>query len=185
MTRACRRWCARMNFCQDAVLVFTRCLRGNPIHPIHRRSLVACWSTGKSYRIFRFLGHVDDIGSVWAQAHAAILPSRREGLPKSLLEAAACGRPLIASDVPGCREIARHNVNALLVPPDDPEALAHAIVTLMNDPGMRIRFGRTSRQIVMSEFSSARIGSAIVLLYARLLVETAPSEDRAVGRVSQ
>jgi glycosyltransferase involved in cell wall biosynthesis len=122
----------------------------------------------------RFLGHVDDIRSFWAQAHAAILPSRREGLPKSLLEAAACGRPLIASDVPGCREIARHNVNALLVPPDDPEALAHAIVTLMNDPEMRIRFGRASRQIVISEFSSARIGRAIVLLYARLLVETAP-----------
>jgi glycosyltransferase involved in cell wall biosynthesis len=131
----------------------------------------------------RFLGHVDDIRDVWSQAHVAILPSRREGLPKSLLEAAACGRPLIASDVPGCREIARHNVNALLIPPDDPEALAHAIVTLMTNPEMRINFGRASRQIVTSEFSSARIGRAIVLLYARLLVET--SENRAAGRVIQ
>jgi glycosyltransferase involved in cell wall biosynthesis len=133
----------------------------------------------------RLLGHVDDIRSVWLQAHAAILPSRREGLPKSLLEAAACGRPLIASDVPGCREIARHNVNALLVPLDDPETLAQAIATLMNDRDMRIRFGRTSRQIVMAEFSSARIGSEIVALYVRLLTETASSDDRVTDRVVQ
>lgn len=131
----------------------------------------------------RLLGHVDDVRSVWAQAYAAILPSRREGLPKSLLEAAACGRPLIASDVPGCREIARHGVNALLVPPEDPEALAHAIATLKNDRDMRIRFGQASRQIVMAEFSSARIGSEIIALYARLLAETVPSDNRVAGRV--
>ena len=53
------------------------------------------------------LGHVPDIAGVWAQAHIAVLPSRREGLPKSLLEAAACGRAIVATDVPGCREIAR------------------------------------------------------------------------------
>ena len=57
------------------------------------------------------LGHVEDIRSVWAQAHVAVLPSRREGLPKSLLEAAACGRALIATDVPGCREITRNGIN--------------------------------------------------------------------------
>ena len=52
-----------------------------------------------------WLGHVDDISALWARAHIAVLPSRREGLPKSLLEAAACGRPMIATDVPGCREV--------------------------------------------------------------------------------
>ena len=76
------------------------------------------------------LGHVEDIRSVWAQAHVAVLPSRREGLPKSLLEAAACGRALIATDVPGCREIARNGINGLLVPPDDAGALANAIKSL-------------------------------------------------------
>ena len=81
----------------------------------------------------QLLGHVEDIRSVWAQAHVAVLPSRREGLPKSLLEAAACGRPLIATDVPGCREIARNDVNALLVPVDNAEALAAAIERLMKD----------------------------------------------------
>jgi glycosyltransferase involved in cell wall biosynthesis len=127
------------------------------------------------------IGHVEDVRTVWAKAHVAILPSRREGLPKSLLEAAACGRPLIASDVPGCREIARHGVNALLVPPDDPEALAHAIATLMNDPDIRIRFGRASRQIVVADFSSARIADEIVALYARLLAQAVPSDDRVTS----
>jgi glycosyltransferase involved in cell wall biosynthesis len=115
------------------------------------------------------LGQVDDIRAVWAQAHVGILPSRREGLPKSLLEAAACGRPLIATDVPGCREIARQDMNALLVPADDPAALANAIATLMQDRDLRLRFGHTSRQLVVNEFSSARIGGEIIALYARLL----------------
>jgi glycosyltransferase involved in cell wall biosynthesis len=114
------------------------------------------------------LGHVE-VRTVWAQAHVAILPSRREGLPKSLLEAAACGRPLIATDVPGCREIARPGVNALLVPSDDPAALANAIETLMQDRDLRLRFGQASRQLAVNEFSSARIGREIVALYARLL----------------
>ena len=63
-----------------------------------------------------WLGHVDDIATVWARAHIAVLPSRREGLPKSLLEAAACGRPMIATDVPGCREVAIADETGLLVP---------------------------------------------------------------------
>jgi glycosyltransferase involved in cell wall biosynthesis len=120
------------------------------------------------------LGHVDDVRSVWVQAHVSILPSRREGLPKSLLEAAACARPLIATDVPGCREIARNGVNALLVPPDDPAALANAIETLMKDRELRLRFGQAGRQLVVDEFSSSRIGREIVAVYTRLLAE-APS----------
>ena len=64
---------------------------------------------------------------VWAAAHIAVLPSRREGLPKSLLEAAACGGRIVATDVPGCRAVARAGVNALLAPPDDAAALADAI----------------------------------------------------------
>ncbi|MCW5691167.1 MAG: glycosyltransferase family 4 protein [Pseudolabrys sp.] len=117
------------------------------------------------------LGHVDGIATVWAQAHVGVLPSRREGLPKSLLEAAACGRALIATDVPGCREIARQDVNALLVPVDDPEALATAIETLMNDPERRRRFAAASRKMAVEEFSSDRVGREIVELYRRLLAD--------------
>ncbi|MEP7029777.1 MAG: glycosyltransferase family 4 protein [Pseudolabrys sp.] len=115
------------------------------------------------------LGHVDDIRQVWAAAHIAILPSRREGLPKSLLEAAACGRAIVASDVPGCREIARHGLNALLVPPDDAAALAAAIEQLSNDPALRRQFGQAGRQLVEQQFSSGRIGQQTVALYDALM----------------
>ena len=99
------------------------------------------------------------------------------------LEAAACGRPLIASDVPGCREIARNNVNALLVPPDDPDALAQAIAIMMNDRDMRARFGNASREIVTREFSSTRIGNEIIALYAHLLAHVALPDNPAAARV--
>ncbi len=115
------------------------------------------------------LGHVDDVRDVWAQVHVGVLPSRREGLPKSLLEAAACGRPLIATDVPGCREIARPGLNALLVPVNDPPALANAIEALMKNRELRARFGEASRKLVVDEYSSSRVGREIVALYARLL----------------
>lgn len=115
------------------------------------------------------LGYVDDVRTIWTQAHVGVLPSRREGLPKSLLEAAACGRPLIATDVPGCREIARPGLNALLVPVDDAQALANAIETLMKDHELRLRFGQAGRRLVVDEFSSNRIGREIVALYERLL----------------
>jgi glycosyltransferase involved in cell wall biosynthesis len=115
------------------------------------------------------LGQVDDIGAFWARAHIAVLPSLREGLPMSLLEAAACARPIVATDVPGCREIARSGVNALLVPPNDAEVLADAIDRLAGNAGLRHRFGAAGRRMVEDEFSAARIGREIVALYLRLL----------------
>ena len=115
------------------------------------------------------LGHVTDISEVWKAAHIAVLPSRREGLPKSLLEAAACGRPIVATDVPGCREIAREGVNALLVPPDDAQALAGAIARLADDKDLRRKFGEAGRRLAENEYSAERVGADIVALYDRLL----------------
>ena len=115
------------------------------------------------------LGHVTDIRTVWAKAHIAVLPSRREGLPISLVEAAACGRPLVATDVPGCREVARPDINAILVPVDDAPALAAALRTLAGDPSLRARYGAAGRHIVETEYSSARVGRDTVALYRRLL----------------
>lgn len=115
------------------------------------------------------LGHVPDIREVWAAAHMAVLPSRREGLPKSLLEAAACGRPIVASDVVGCREIARPGVNALLVPADDPVALAEAMAVLAADADLRAKFGQAGRELVTADFSARQIGAKTVELYDRLL----------------
>ena len=116
-----------------------------------------------------WLGEVDDIRALWSIAHIAVLPSRREGLPKSLLEPAAMGRPLIATDVPGCREIARDGVNALLVPPDDAGALAAALERLADDAELRRRFGAASRALVESELAADAVGDATVACYRSLL----------------
>jgi glycosyltransferase involved in cell wall biosynthesis len=121
-----------------------------------------------------WLGHVDDIARVWTRAHIAVLPARGgEGLPKSLLEAAACGRPMIATDVPGCREIAVAGETALLVAPDDPVALADAIERLAGDAALRARFGRNARALAERRFAADAIGAATVALYDRLLGRSA------------
>jgi len=115
------------------------------------------------------MGHVSDIADVWKLAHFGILPSRGgEGLPMSLVEAAACGRPLVATDVPGCREIARPGINAMLVPVDDPSALAEAISRMASDRELRRQFGQASRRIVEAEYSSEIVGREVVVLYDRL-----------------
>jgi len=118
-----------------------------------------------------WLGEIDDVRTLWSKAHIAVLASRREGLPKSLLEAAAMGRPLVATDVPGCREIARHGENALLVPPDDAAALAAALERLAGDAALRRRFGAASRALVEGELAADAVGAATVACYRSLLQE--------------
>ena len=117
-----------------------------------------------------WLGHVADIGEVWRQAHFAVQPSRGgEGLPKSLLEAAACGRSMVATDVPGCREIAIEGETGILVPVDDADALAEAMVRMVEDADMRERFGKAARRLVETDFSAEVIGRQTVSVYDRLL----------------
>jgi len=117
-----------------------------------------------------WLGQVTDIATVWRRAHIAVLPSRGgEGVPKSLLEAAAFGRPLIATDVPGCREIVIHEKTGLLVPVDDPQALASAILRLVRSSQQRVRFGVAARRLVDERFAADLVGQATVALYQRLL----------------
>lgn len=130
---------------------------------------IEAWSRRPNVKV---LGFVEDIAALWARAHIAVLPSYREGLPLSLLEAAACGRPLVATDVPGCREIACPGVNGFLVPLDDAEALADAIDRLALDPQLRRKFGKAGRELVELKFSSQRIGRDVVSLYRRLLGRT-------------
>jgi len=117
-----------------------------------------------------WLGHVADIATIWRRAHIAVLPSRGgEGVPKSLLEAAAFGRPLIATDVPGCREIVIHEKTGLLVPVDDPQALAAAILRLVRSSPQRVLFGVAARRLVDERFAADLVGQAAVALYRRLL----------------
>jgi glycosyltransferase involved in cell wall biosynthesis len=115
------------------------------------------------------LGHVEPISKVWERAHIAVLPSRREGLPKALLEAAACGRPMIATDVPGCREVVLPGVTGLLVPVDDAAALADAIATLAASHQLRIHYGSAARILAVEKFGADVIGRQTVALYDRLL----------------
>jgi glycosyltransferase involved in cell wall biosynthesis len=116
-----------------------------------------------------WLGHVDDIAALWARAHIAVLPSRREGLPKSLLEAAACGRSMVATDVPGCREIVRAGETGILVPYDDAPALADAIATLAASPALRAQYGAAARKLAAERFSAEAIGRQTVDLYRRVM----------------
>ncbi len=116
-----------------------------------------------------WLGHVADIRDVWVRAHFAVLASRREGLPKSLLEAAACGRAMVATDAPGCREIAIQGKTALIVPVDDAAALADAMAKLAGDAKMRQKFAARARALVESKFSAEAIGRQTVALYDSLI----------------
>lgn len=128
-----------------------------------------------------WLGHVANIESLWQRSHIAALPSHREGLPKSLLEAAACGRPLIATDAPGCREVAIHEQTGLLVPVEDPTALANAIDKLASSNELRTSYGAAARRLVVEEMSAQSIGTAIVTLYEKCL-RLAATNDKAHSR---
>jgi glycosyltransferase involved in cell wall biosynthesis len=124
------------------------------------------------------LGHVDDIASLWRRAHIAALPSHREGLPKSLLEAAAFGRPMVATDAPGCREIAIAGHTGLLVPVEDPPALAEAIATLAASPELRARYGAAARELVVAQMSAQAIGEATLRLYRSMTGESIDSRSQ-------
>jgi glycosyltransferase involved in cell wall biosynthesis len=87
----------------------------------------------------------------------------------SLIEAAACGRPIIATDVPGCREIVEHEKNGLLVPVKDPKALADAICRLINNPGLRSQMGQESRKLVEEEFAESVVVTQTLDLYQSML----------------
>jgi len=106
-----------------------------------------------------------DVPGVWRDSHVGVLPSYREGLPKSLLEAAACGRALVATDVPGCREVVVHGETGLLVPPRDPRALADALQRLAEDAALRRRLGAAARERAVRCFSEQQVVRATLDLY--------------------
>jgi glycosyltransferase involved in cell wall biosynthesis len=114
-------------------------------------------------------GKRDNMQAVLAQSHVVCLPSLREGVPKVLIEAAACGRPIVATDAPGCREIVRHGDNGLLVPVKDSAALADALRVMVQNPDVRLTMGRKGRELVVEEFSSERVISETLSVYRELL----------------
>lgn len=114
-------------------------------------------------------GHRTDMAEAFNGAHVVCLPSYREGLPKVLIEAAACGRPLVTTDAPGCREIVQHGVNGLLVPVGDAAALAAALQRLIDDPALRQRMGEAGRELAAKEFSLDKVIGETLTVYRDLL----------------
>lgn len=111
-------------------------------------------------------GWHEHMEKIYPMSHIVCLPTYyMEGIPKSLIEAAACGRALIATDVPGCREICIDGENGLLVPVKDAKALANAISKLAMDDALRQRMGKRSREIAMAEFSMKEVLKAYFFLY--------------------
>ncbi len=116
--------------------------------------------------IVEWWGHRDDMPHVMAQCHVYCMPTKgREGVPRTLLEAASVGRALIATNSRGCREIVRDGENGLLVPVGDASMLARAIGTLIEDHALRRQMGRTARRIVEAEFSIERIAQETLDVY--------------------
>ncbi len=129
---------------------------------------IAAWRASGAVE---WLGHRDDVEVVIAAAHVVCLPSYGgEGLPKVLLEGAASGRAMIASDVPGCREVVRDEVTGITVPPRDAQALEQAMVRLGEDPSLRARFGRSARQKAEAVFSVEDVVRHTFLVYEELLM---------------
>lgn len=118
--------------------------------------------------VVEYWGHSEDMPAALAKAHVVCLPSYREGLPKVLLEAAACARPLIATDVPGCREIVRHGENGLLVPLRDVPGLAEAMACLLGNAELRRTMGQKGRAMVESEFSEKSVARQTLAVYHEL-----------------
>tara|TARA_A100001037_G_scaffold296711_1_gene317594 strand:+ start:563 stop:1705 length:1143 start_codon:yes stop_codon:yes gene_type:complete len=121
--------------------------------------------------IVEVVGASDDIAGEYARAHIAVLPSYREGLPKSLIEAASCGRPIVATDVPGCREVCIEGETGYRVPPYSVEALADALERLAINPVLRRQFGENARLRAETTFAANLINQKTVATYKTLLDE--------------
>lgn len=119
--------------------------------------------------LVEWLGHVDDMPALFRSVDAVVLPSYREGLPKGLIEAAACGLPLVTTDAPGCREVVTHEVDGLLVPVREVGALAKAIARLQDEPALAERLGRAARDKALARFDQRIVIAQTLAVYAELL----------------
>jgi len=124
-----------------------------------------------------WLGHVDDMAGLLGSVDMVVLPSHREGLPRTLVEAAACGLPLITTDVPGCREVVSDGVDGLLVPRGDSKALAQAIRRLQDDPELARRLGVAARLKARSQFDEHIVIQRTLEVYAELCESPAVSTE--------
>jgi glycosyltransferase involved in cell wall biosynthesis len=133
---------------------------------VPRRQLLDWQNSG----IVEWWGHQQDMPNLFKHANLVCLPSHGgEGVPKVLMEAAACGRAIVTTDVPGCREIVRQGVNGFIVPPKNVPLLASAMEHLLNDSAIRRQMAARSREIAVDEFSEGAVVRQTLALYSELL----------------
>lgn len=159
------------------VPIVVRLVGGSDANPARiPKGTLARW---RDEGIVEIVGRSGDVAGEYARAHIAVLPSYREGLPKALLEAGSCGRPLVSTDVPGCRDVCRDGETGILVPVEDAESLAAALERLAADPDLRRRLGAGARAMVEAEYSSERISAMTLDVYRALLSATPVAETSA------
>ncbi len=140
------------------------------------RELVASWREQQNVEA---LGQCEEMDELIGRCDLVVLPtSYGEGVPRILVEAAACGKALVATDHPGCREIVIHGSNGLLVPPRDADALAEAIATLLVDDERRTEMGRRSRELACREYSQERVNEDTIRVYRIALGGEAHADNK-------
>jgi len=130
--------------------------------------------------IVDWVGRRDDMPKILVNSDIVCLPTLYgEGVPKILLEAAACGRAIVASDTPGCREVVRDGVNGLLVDPTDTRSLVVALENLLRDQGLTERMGRAGAELASQSFDVNQVVARTIAVYESLLVK---SSEQSVTR---
>ena len=118
--------------------------------------------------IIEWWGYQEHIPQILSNAHIIALPSYREGVPKGLLEAAACGRPIVTTDVVGCREVVKHLENGFLVKVKDVKSLSYALEVMIKDAGLRQQMGAKGRILVVEHFSEQVVVAKTMELYRQM-----------------
>ena len=132
-----------------------------------KAEMLRSWSTEPG---ILWHGQVADVRAVWRDHHVVCVPSRGgEGLPRALLEGAAAGRAVVTTRTPGCATFARDGIEGLVVPPEDPGALAEAFATLARDRAAVERFGRAARARVLDGFTASAVAENFVAIYRDLM----------------
>jgi glycosyltransferase involved in cell wall biosynthesis len=130
--------------------------------------------------LLTWLGHVDDMAGLLGSVDIVVLPSYREGLPRTLVEAAACGLPLITTDVPGCREVVCDGVDGLLVPMANSDALAQAMARLQDDPAFARQLGDAARRKARAQFDERIVVERTLAVYAELCTVPQASAEPSI-----
>ena len=118
--------------------------------------------------VAQFLGHRTDMVELYAAMDIFMLPSHREGWPRSVMEAAAMAKPCVVTNIRGCRQTVEPDVTGLMVPVRDPSALASALEKLVRSPSLREKLGRAAREKALREFDESNVIVAIIRAYDRL-----------------